>query len=132
MPRKMDQFDPQIHNLNNIRKGSLDDATYHITKLCALQFRQEMFWNLKSLVWVCDLHMQSTRTVWITVIGDRPRTIPVNFSQIEWMVFQLIGTGRTSTDDWQMGITKAHLSMFLSGELKQLIYSNALYRYACI
>jgi len=37
---------------------------------------------LKTYFWPRDLHMQPIRTIWTILVGDHPRTIPVEFGQI--------------------------------------------------
>ena len=41
-----------------------------------------MFLIKKSIFSSCDLEMQWTETIWITLKEDQPRIIPVKFGQI--------------------------------------------------
>ena len=59
-------FDPQGYNLNNFGRGSLDEATYQISKTWAFWFQTRRFFKFsvkKSIFRSCDLDEQWTGMV---------------------------------------------------------------------
>ena len=64
-PRR-DLFWHQGYNLNNLGRGLLGDATYQISMFLAFWFQTRrflMFSSRKSILSLCDLDMQWTRTI---------------------------------------------------------------------
>lgn len=78
------QFWPLSHNLNNFDRGPLDDAKFKIYQVPALWSHRRRFLKiavLKPFFGPHDLLVQSTETIWTTLVGDMARIISVKFGQ---------------------------------------------------
>ena len=77
-------FWPQGYHLNKLGRGLLGDATYKLSKLYALWFQRRRFLKFsswKSIVSLCDLDMQWTKTIWTILKEGHIRIISSKFGQ---------------------------------------------------